>query len=369
MGATHDTNLTLEELKRSLVLALPHTIDATHLSKKEGLTFTLGPKIPGKVRDSYLVYGNDNREPVARLLFTTDRVSAFDCILGTLPLKGQFLNHVANHFFQTTQDVIPNHLLAVLDESCVLVKPCKVFSVEFVVRAYLTGVTSTSIWTHYKNGGRAFCGHKLPEGLKKNDPLPEPILTPTTKPAYAEGAGHLHDENISAFQILEQKLMSEAHFNMVQDKALALFAKGQMMADKQGLILADTKYEMGLTSDGTLILVDEVHTPDSSRYWVKESYHARHAQGLDPISLDKEYLRTWLKNEGFSGNGTPPTIPDDIRVEASLRYAQATTMVSGTPLIPNTAPQHERESRVLDRLDAWMRSEEQQAEHRKNELT
>ena len=299
---------------------------------REGLSLTLdetdlpelGRKVQGKVRDSYLP--GDGR----RILVTTDRISAFDRVLGTLPFKGQILNQLSAWWFEQTKDVAPNHLRGVPDPSVSVAIECEPLPVEWVMRAYATGVTSTSLWTHYARGEREFCGHALPDGLKKNEPLPDAILTPSTK---AEKGGH--DESVSRDVVLARGLVDEATFAEAERIARALFARGREICAKHGLILVDTKYEMGRAPDGSIVVIDEIHTPDSSRIWLADSYEARLAAGEEPESFDKEYVRRWLAAEGFSGDGPIPKIPDEVRVEASRRYIEACETIRGEPFVPD----------------------------------
>lgn len=299
---------------------------------REGLALTLdetdlpelGRKVQGKVRDSYLP--GDGR----RILVTTDRISAFDRVLGTLPFKGQILNQLSAWWFEQTKDVAPNHLRGVPDPSVSVAIECEPLPVEWVMRAYATGVTSTSLWTHYARGEREFCGHALPDGLKKNEPLPDAILTPSTK---AEKGGH--DESVSRDVVLARGLVDEATFAEAERIARALFARGREICAKHGLILVDTKYEMGRAPDGSIVVIDEIHTPDSSRIWLADSYEARLAAGEEPESFDKEYVRRWLAAEGFTGDGPIPKIPDEVRVEASRRYIEACETIRGEPFVPD----------------------------------
>lgn len=297
--------------------ALPVCLERTALD-------ALGKKYEGKVRDNYSTA--DGR----RYLVTTDRISAFDRVLGTLPLKGQVLNRLAAHWFEVTRDIAPNHVIDVPDPNVLVARECEPLPVELVMRAYITGVTSTSIWTHYQKGARVFCGHRLPDGLTKNQALPEPILTPSTK---AEKGGH--DISASRDEILAMGHITARDFDAAAEIAKALFAKGQKDCAERGLILADTKYEMGKDRSGNIVVIDEIHTPDSSRFWFKDSYEERRAKGEEPESFDKEYVRRWLSAQGFTGDGPIPTIPDEVRVEAALRYAVAFERITGTDFVPN----------------------------------
>jgi phosphoribosylaminoimidazole-succinocarboxamide synthase len=293
--------------------ALAHPLERTDLSE-------LGEKYEGKVRDNYSAPGG------RRYIVVTDRISAFDRVLGTLPLKGQLLNRIAAWWFDRTRDVAPNHLIDVPDPNVMVAVECTPLPVEMVVRAYLTGTTSTSIWVHYQKGAREFCGHRLPEGMKKHQRLPEPILTPSTK---AQKGGH--DVSLSRSEILAQTTISSEDFDRAADLAMKLFATGQRIAAERGLILVDTKYELGKTPDGRIVVIDEIHTPDSSRFWYASSYEERLESGGDPESFDKEYVRRWLAERGFTGDGPIPPIPDEIRIEASRRYAEAIERIMGVP--------------------------------------
>jgi phosphoribosylaminoimidazole-succinocarboxamide synthase len=199
-----------------------------------------------------------------------------------------------------------------------------------IVRAYLTGVSSTSILTAYRAGAREFCGHTLPDGLEEHGPLPKPILTPTTKAP--QGA---HDENASRAELIERKLITAKDFDAAADYAMALFAHGQKVCAQRGLILVDTKYEFGVAPDGRIMLIDEIHTPDSSRYWFEKSYSERRQKGQAPESFDKEYVRRWLVDQKYKGEGPIPTLPDDVRLEAARRYIEACETVRGAAFAPN----------------------------------
>jgi len=285
----------------------------------------------GKVRDMYKLEGK-------RILITTDRQSAFDHVLGAIPFKGQALNALSNWWFEQTKDVVPKHLLEVPDPNCAVVREVEMLPVEIVVRAYITGTTDTSAWMNYAEGAREFCGVRLPEGLRKNQRFDTPIITPTTK---AEG----HDEKISAAQIVERGLVPETVWQEVAAKALALFARGAELAAKNGLILVDTKYEMGLSEEGQLLVADEVHTPDSSRFWTAATYEERFAAGQEPENLDKEFLRLWLKEKGISDDYLPP-LDDDIRIETATRYLGLYEQVTGEAFVPG-----DTEMPVRDRIE------------------
>ncbi len=291
----------------------------------EGTDFpSLGRKYTGKVRDNY------TSPQGQRFIVVTDRISAFDRILGTLPLKGQILNTVASWWFEHTRHLVPNHLLSAPDPNVLVAAECTPLPVEMVVRAYLTGTTSTSIWVHYEKGARSFCGHTLPEGLRKHQALPEAIVTPSTKAAH--GA---HDVSASRKEILELTGMAAADFDQAHDYALALFREGQRVCKERGLILVDTKYEFGKTRDGQIVVIDEIHTPDSSRFWFEHSYARQFEAGEDPESFDKEYVRRYLASRGFRGDGPVPPIPDEVRIEATRRYIEAAEQITGQPFQPN----------------------------------
>ncbi len=300
---------------------------------KEGLSKTLegtnfeglGHRYEGKVRDNYTKDGR-------RTIIVTDRISAFDRVLGTLPYKGQVLNALAAWWFDETARVAPNHVIDVPDPNVMVGIECEPLPVEYVVRAYITGVTSTSIWTHYNKGTRVFCGHQLPDGLKKHQKLPDPILTPSTKAAHGD-----HDVSVSREEILAMGRISEADFDEAAAYAMALFAHGQKVCAERGLILVDTKYEFGKTPEGKIVVIDEIHTPDSSRFWYANSYQSRFDASEDPESFDKEYVRRWLAGEGYRGDGPVPAIPDEVRVEASRRYIQACDEIRGVAFEPNTS--------------------------------
>lgn len=309
--------------------ALRTTLNSTDLR-------ALGTKYEGKVRDNYTTA--DGR----RFLVSTDRISAFDRVLGTLPLKGQVLNLLAAHWFDATRNIVPNHVISVPDPNVLEARECTPLPVEMVVRAYITGVTSTSIWTHYARGERVFCGHRLPDGLSKNERLPSPILTPSTK---APKGGH--DVSASREEILAMGHIDTRDFDRAAELAMTLFAFGQTRCQERGLILVDTKYEFGKTKDGEIVVIDEIHTPDSSRFWFARTYAERLAKGEEPESFDKEYVRRWLAAQGFTGEGPIPTIPDDVRVEASRRYIEAFETITGAPFVPNLDDPNERMKRHL----------------------
>jgi phosphoribosylaminoimidazole-succinocarboxamide synthase len=298
------------------------------------------PRYDGKVRDCYIDAARDER-----IIVVTDRLSAFDAVVGTIPFKGQVLNQLARFWFDHTRHIAPNHMIRVPDPNVMVARECEPLKVELVMRAYLTGVTSTSIWYAYERGARTFCGHALPDGMKKNERLPRPILTPSTKAAKGD-----HDVSVSRAELLAMGAIDERAFDRAAAIAEALFATGQAHAAKQGLILADTKYEMGVRPDDEIVVIDEIHTPDSSRYWYADDYEARLARGEEPRSLDKEYVRRWLAGEAkWTGDGPPPAMPDDVRVEAARRYIASYELVTGERFVPDT---REPVARIAAALEA-----------------
>lgn len=276
----------------------------------------LGEKKIGKVRDSY---ASDDK----MILISTDRQSAFDRILASVPFKGQVLNQTSAWWFKQTQNIIPNHFLEMPDPNATVGKKCEIFPVEFVVRGYLTGSTDTSVWTQYKNGVRNYCGNVLSEGMKKNEKFAEPIVTPTTK-------SETHDRPITPKEIVDEGLMTQEEWDIVSQKALELFKFGQEKAKEHDLILVDTKYEFGKDKDGNILLCDEIHTPDSSRYWLAVSYQQRLSEEKEPENIDKEFLRLWFKDNCDPYNDTVlPEAPEDLVVELSRRYIQLYEMITG----------------------------------------
>jgi phosphoribosylaminoimidazole-succinocarboxamide synthase len=295
----------------------------------------LGKRIPGKVRESYVRGGR-------RTIVCSDRISCFDVIVGTVPFKGQVLNQLAAYWFEQTRPVARNHLLEVPDPNVSIVQECELLPVEFVYRAYLTGSTNTSILSAYESGAREYCGHRLPDGLKPHQELPRPLLTPTTKAAHGE-----HDQLASREQLLASGVITAEHFDAAAEIAARLFAAGRRQVEERGLILVDTKYEMGLAPDGEIVVIDEIHTPDSSRYWYRAGYEQAMAEGRAPAALDKEYVRRWLVERGYRGDGAPPPLPDEVRCEAARRYIEAYEQVTGRAFEPSTEPPLERIRRNL----------------------
>lgn len=283
----------------------------------------LGKKYQGKVRDFYIVGDK-------RIIVTTDRLSAFDRVLGYFPFKGQALNQLSQFWFEKTKDIIQNHMISVPDPNVMVVKNCTLIPIEMVVRGYITGVTGTSIWGSYEAGERVIYGIKFPEGLRKNQKLPTPVITPTTK---AETG---HDERLTEEDILDGKVklkdgtkVSPTLWRQMKKAALDLFERGTKVCSKAGIILVDTKYEFGLDDNNRLILIDEVHTPDSSRYWIIKSYRERFKKGVEPENFDKEFLRIWYAKRGYKGDGKPPKMPADFMVKVSKRYITIFEKITG----------------------------------------
>lgn len=303
------------------------------------------PELPnpyfGKVRDCYDLPATAS-EPARRILISSDRISAFDRILAAIPWKGQVLTQLARWWFDRTADLCPNHVLAYPDPNVVIGKRLDILPVEIVVRGYLAGTTSTSILTRYKAGQRQMYGHALPEGLRDNQALPGPIITPTSK-AFDGG----HDEPLTAQEIVGQGLLTPAQWDEVSARALALFARGQKMAAERGLILVDTKYEFGTDSDGTILLADEIHTPDSSRYWLASGYEAALQGGSRPPSFDKDVIRSWVGARCDPYKDPIPEIPEAMILATSKVYIDACEAITGEEFVPD-----QRGKTPLDRVRA-----------------
>ena len=263
-----------------------------------------GEYYKGKVRDNYF-----SEDKIT--MITSDRVSAFDCVLGTIPFKGQILTEIAKFWFDKTKHIIPNHIISHPDPQVLITKRAKTLPVEVIVRQYITG----SLWREYKSGINGQYGFNLPDNLKENQKFDELILTPTTKAEYG-----MHDEPISRDEIIDN-LVDKNIYEKVEQYAIELFKAGQEWASKRGLILVDTKYEFGIYKD-EIIIIDEIHTPDSSRFWVADSYDELFENGKKQQMLDKENLRHWLIDKGFSGDGEPPALDDDIRILLSQKYIE-----------------------------------------------
>lgn len=294
----------------------------------ERTDFDWGERYEGKVRDNYT-------RGSTRLLVSTDRLSAFDRPVGTVPIRGQVLNTFSAFWFEKTRDIVANHLLAVPDPNVSVAKECRALPVEMVVRGYLTGSTSTSIWSHYARGERTFCGHRLPDGLREHEALAEPLLTPSTKAP--KGA---HDVSVAPEAILRDTTIRSEDFERMAQLSLALFRRGTELCAAKGVILVDTKYEFGKLPDGSIVLIDEVHTPDCSRFWEADDYARSLASGVAPRHFDKEFLRRELIQ---SGGALSPAL----RVEAARRYVSIAERVMGAPLPLSFEPPHERIARNM----------------------
>lgn len=303
--------------QEDILAAIPDALRSTDLSE-------LGERIEGKVRDSYLQDGQ-------RILITTDRVSAFDRVLGAIPFKGQVLNQLSAWWFEQVGDIISNHVLSVPDPNVTIAAEAEALPVEVIVRGYITGVTSTSLWTLYEQGVNRPYGLDLPAGLSKNDPLPAAVITPTTK-----AGGGAHDERLTNAEVVGNGLVAPELWKQVQTAALSVFGRGQQIAAAAGLILVDTKYEFGLI-DGQLALIDEIHTPDSSRYWIAATTDAG-----EPQNYDKEYLRLWFIQRGYRGDGVAPPMPDEFVARVAARYIDTYERLTGNPFQPGAQPAADR---------------------------
>ncbi|KKP38002.1 phosphoribosylaminoimidazolesuccinocarboxamide synthase [Candidatus Peregrinibacteria bacterium RIFOXYC2_FULL_33_13] len=295
---------------KTILAQIPFCLQGTDFSN-------LGIKYQGKVRDNYT-------QGYKRILIATDRLSAFDRIICTIPFKGQVLNRMAQFWFDKTKDIVQNHAISYPDPNVIIGKECKPLALEMVVRGYLTGVTSTSAWYNYERGVRNFCGNILPDGMKKNQKFDTPILTPSTKAEKGD-----HDESISPDELIERGIITEDLWDKLADISLKLFQRGVEICAKQGIILVDTKYEFGFDENGDLTLIDEIHTPDSSRFWFESEYEIRFMEGIEQKKIDKEYLREWLAERGFRGEGEIPMIPEEVRAETARRYIEAYKLITG----------------------------------------
>lgn len=295
---------------RTITKALPNLLKETSIAG-------LGTREQGKVRDYYV---KDDK----RILITTDRQSAFDVILGCIPYKGTVLNLLSEFWFAKTRHIVPNHMVSVPNPNVMIVKNCQAIPVEMVVRGYISGVTKTSIWYSYEQGERIIYGIKFPNGLKKNQKLPQPVITPTT---HGGGKGG-HDERLTKDEIIERKIVNKKLYLKMERASLALFNYGSHLCRRKGLILVDTKYEFGLYN-GRLILMDEIHTPDSSRFWIAKTYKDRFGRGLEPENYDKEFLRLWYAERGYKGDGKPPKMSRDLIVDLAKRYIDIYEKITG----------------------------------------
>jgi phosphoribosylaminoimidazole-succinocarboxamide synthase len=310
--------------KKTILNALPNVLKTIDIPK-------LGTKKQGKVRDIYLL-------PDKRVTITTDRQSAFDVILGHIPFKGAVLNSLAAFWFEKTKNIVQNHVIEIPDQNVLVSKNCSSIPVEMVVRGYLSGVTTTSVWYSYEKGERNIYGIQFPDGMKKNAKLSKPVITPTTHP---EAGSSVHDERLTRDEIISKNIVSEKLYKQMEEIALALFDFGSKWCKKNGLILVDTKYEFGLYED-KLMLIDEIHTPDSSRFWIGDTYEERHAKGEEPENFDKEFLRLWYAAKGYKGNGTPPPMSEELIVQTAQRYIAVYEKITGKTFEPFNYPIEER---------------------------
>ncbi|HEX6035149.1 MAG TPA: phosphoribosylaminoimidazolesuccinocarboxamide synthase [Anaerolineales bacterium] len=317
--------------KDELIKRLPQALEETNLPFPN--------KTCGKVRDWY------DLPDGKRLIITTDRLSAFDKILAAVPYKGQVLNQLSAWWFEQTRDIIPTHLVSLPDPNAAIVHVAKPFPVEVIVRGYITGVTSTALWYRYSLGERDIYGYHFPEGLRKNARLPEPIITPTTK-----GGITGHDERLTCAEVVEKGLLDANTWDQVQSAALAIFKRGQEIASNAGMILVDTKYEFGCAGDGSVVLIDEVHTPDSSRFWKADSYEERFSAGEDPENFDKEFVRVAYAEKGYRGDGDAPSMPEDLWASASERYITIYELLTGKMFEAGEYPVEHRLIRNLERV-------------------
>lgn len=296
---------------KTILRALPNVLKTIDLPG-------LGKKYQGKVRDFYKVDGK-------RILITTDRQSAFDVILGHIPFKGSVLNLLASWWFDKTKHIVANHKIAVPHPNVLIAHECEPIPVEMIVRGYISGVTKTSIWYSYERGERMIYGIRFPDGLKKNQQLPTPVITPTTHPL---AGSTVHDERLTREEIIEKKIVSKRLYEEMEKVSLALFDYGSKLCAKNGLILVDTKYEFGLYK-GKLMLIDEVHTPDSSRFWIAKTYKEKLANEQEPENFDKEFLRLWYAKRGYRGDGQPPEMPQELIVALAKRYISVYEKITG----------------------------------------
>ncbi len=296
---------------KTILRALPSVLKTVDVSG-------LGKKYQGKVRDFYKVEGK-------RILVTTDRQSAFDVILGHIPFKGAVLNLLSQFWFEKTKHIVPNHMIAVPDPNVMIARECKPIPVEMIVRGYISGVTKTSIWYSYERGERMIYGIRFPDGLKKNQQLASAIITPTTHPLAGSA---LHDERLTRGEIIKKKIVPKKLYEEMEKISRKLFDFGSRLCRKRGLILVDTKYEFGLYK-GKLMLIDEIHTPDSSRFWVSDTYKERVKRGLEPENFDKEFLRLWYAKRGYRGDGPPPEMPRHLIVALARRYIAVYEKLTG----------------------------------------
>ena len=318
---------------RTILNALPNVLQTIDLP-------ALGKKYSGKVRDFYL---KDDK----RITITTDRQSAFDLILGHIPFKGAVLNQLAAFWFEKTKHIVPNHVISVPDPNVLISRQCQSFPVEIVVRGYLTGVANTSIWYSYEKGERTIYGIPFPDGMFKNQKLPTPIITPTTHP---EAGSNKHDERLTKEQIIKENIVDKALYEQAEKVALKLFDFGSKWCSKHGLILVDTKYEFGLYK-GKLMLIDEIHTPDSSRFWIADTYTKQIKKGLEPENFDKEFIRLWYTKRVNPYKDTIPPMPEELIIQAAKRYIGAYEKLTGKTFKAFDYPIEKRIKQNLKKAD------------------
>jgi phosphoribosylaminoimidazole-succinocarboxamide synthase len=319
--------------KSAILKALPQVLQSVDIPE-------LGKKDHGKVRD---IYWKDNQ----RVLITTDRQSAFDVILGCIPFKGAVLNQLSEFWLENVKHIVDTHMIAVPDPNVMVTRNCEGIPVEMIVRGYISGVTKTSIWYSYERGERNIYGLPFPEGLRKNQQLPEPVITPTT---HGGGVGG-HDERLTREEIISRGIVEPKIYEQMEKTALALFKFGSQVCRERGLILVDTKYEFGLY-DGKLMLIDEIHTPDSSRFWIADTYEERFNQGLEPENFDKEFLRLWYAEKGYRGDGTPPPMSEELIVAVAQRYIAVYEKITGKKF---KAFQYPIEERITQNLKKYFK--------------
>ncbi len=321
---------------KTILQSLPNVLKSVDLPE-------FGEKKQGKVRDIYL--HNDKR-----ILITTDRQSAFDVVLGHIPFKGTVLTQLSKFWFEETKKIVQNHMIAVPDPNVMITHNCQSIPVEMVIRGYISGVTNTSIWGSYRKGERTIYGLKFPDGLKKNQKLPHPVITPTTHP---DITSKKHDERLTREEILQSRMqigkdqiLTPKLYKQMEEVTHALFDFGSKLCKKHGLILVDTKYEFGLY-DGKLMLIDEIHTPDSSRFWLADTYEKHFKKNEEPENFDKEFLRLWYANQGYKGNGKPPKMTDEFIVQVARRYIGAYEKITGEKFEPYSYPIEKRIKKSL----------------------
>jgi len=315
-----------------ILAALPRTLETIDLPQ-------LGKKYQGKVRDFYILKDK-------RVTITTDRQSAFDLILGQIPFKGAVLNQLAAFWFEKTKKIVPNHMISVPDPNVLISKNCQPIPVEMVVRGYLSGVANTSIWYSYEKGERNIYGINFPDGMHKNQKLPTNIITPTTHP---EAGSNKHDERLTRDEIINQKIVAEKLYEQMEKVALELFVFGQKWCEQHGLILVDTKYEFGLFN-GKLTLIDEIHTPDSSRFWIAKTYNKRLEQGKEPENFDKEFIRLWYTKRVNPYKDKIPPMSEELVVQTAQRYIKTYEMLTEKTFEPFTYPIEDRIKQNLKKI-------------------